>query len=82
MKLKPTISIIEFLKAIQKCQGDVLFTTADGDTLNLKSQLAKYVFLAMLSSEDLSLISIGEVFCDNPRDQETLSVYFLSDTMA
>ena len=82
MKLKPTISIIEFLKAIQRCQGDVFFTTADGDTLNLKSQLAKYVFLAMVSSEDLSLISIGEVSCDDPRDCEALSVYFLSDTMA
>ena len=80
MKLKPTISIVDFLKAIQKCQGDVLFITADGDRLNLKSQLAKYLFLAMVSSENPSLIFIGEVFCDQPRDYDVLSDYLLSDT--
>lgn len=78
MKLKPDISIIHFFKTVRQCEGDVFFTTKDGDTLNLKSQLAKYVFLALVSSKNLSLIYNGELFCDLPSDYERLSEYLLS----
>lgn len=75
MKLKTTISIVNFLKDVQRCRGDVFFRTADGEMLNLKAQLANYVFLAMVSAEDLSLIRIGEILCERTQDYALLEQY-------
>lgn len=45
-KLKEHTDMISFLQKVTMCNGTVTFETPDGDVLNLKSQLSKYVFLA------------------------------------
>lgn len=78
MKLKPSAPLVEFLHAVQTCQGEVFFTTENGDLLNLKSQLAKYVFLAIASSEDQALVSLGEIQCGISADYALLQDFLLS----
>ncbi len=41
------INIAEFLHTVDLCKGAVLFETPEGDRLNLKSQLSKYLFLTV-----------------------------------
>ena len=50
MKLKADVSLPEFLRKANLCEGDVFFETPEGDCLNIKSQLSKYVFLAAVNS--------------------------------
>lgn len=40
-----------FFKTINECKGKVEIVTSEGDRLNLKSQLSKYVSLAKLFSD-------------------------------
>ena len=44
MHLNPNIDINEFLKVVSTCKGDVLFETPEGDQMNLKSELCRFVF--------------------------------------
>lgn len=53
MHLKANIDIIDFLKTIKKCNHDVYFVTAEGDRLNLSSQLSEYIFLAATTNPEL-----------------------------
>lgn len=43
MKFYNISDVPGFFKAIDKCQGDVYLVTKDGDSLNLKSQITKYI---------------------------------------
>lgn len=43
-KLKHKIEPVHFLKAVNQCRGDVVLTTLEGDYLNLKSTLSRYIF--------------------------------------
>lgn len=49
MKLKENINIPAFLQAIPNCEADVLFVTAEGDRLNLRSTLSQFVFTAVIA---------------------------------
>ncbi|MGL6201216.1 MAG: hypothetical protein ACRC3H_20025 [Lachnospiraceae bacterium] len=61
MNLKKDINIITFLQAIKKCKHDVYFVTAEGDRLNLSSQLSEYVFLAASVKPELIVNGIIEL---------------------
>ncbi len=77
MKLKPNIELVGFLKQVNLCQGEVRFETNEGDVLNLKSQISKYIFLAAVSQEgtgeEISLQ--GDVICDQPEDVSILAAF-------
>lgn len=55
MKLKKDFDIINFLDAVNKCSGDIIFISNQNDQLNLKSQLSKYIFIA--AEQDISLFT-------------------------
>lgn len=46
-QLKPGILMPAFLHAVDSCPDEVIFETPEGDKLNLKSQLSKYLFLTV-----------------------------------
>lgn len=75
MKLQTDTDIIAFLKAVDKCNGDVYFNSSEGDMLNLKSQLSKCLFLAVSSSSKENILYHGKITCTNPVDQTNLSFY-------
>lgn len=49
MHINPNINILNFLKQVQKCNGEVLFETSEGDRIALKSTLSQYIFFTIVS---------------------------------
>lgn len=73
MRLKENINLEEFLEQIRQCQGDVYFTTVDGDRLNLKSELSHYVLMIVSNNKDFLLNGVVE--CGNDADYTVLASY-------
>ena len=59
-------SLVDFFHAVQKCQGQVLYFSTEGDQLNLKSTLCQFLFSsALLSNPELLN---GRVVCEREED--------------
>ncbi len=64
------INFDDFIKAIDKCKGDVYLETKDGDILNLKSKLCQMIGLStILQSTEISEATLR---CSNPEDETML----------
>lgn len=72
MRLKKGFDTIIFLGAIEKCQGDVIFRTLEGDRLNLKSILHRYVFCLIAKSPEIR--ENGQLECSK-EDAECLKEF-------
>ena len=70
--LKPKIRMADFILAACHCEGNVIFETEEGDVLNLKSELSKYIFLAV--SMDSKYLESGKITC-SPQDAALLADY-------
>ena len=75
MRLKVTILPAEFLQCVDQCAGEVLYKTSEGDILNLKSQLSKYLFLIAVNAPETAALRCGEISCE-PEDYEILKPFF------
>ena len=75
MRLKSNVSPSEFLQRVDQCAGEVLYKTTEGDILNLKSQLSKYLFLIAVNAPKTTALHYGEITCE-PEDCEILRVFF------
>lgn len=75
MKLKADINVVDFLRTVNTCQNDVWFITDDGDRINLKSELSKYLFLATSLSSRKQFYDLGEIHCQTSEDYAALSSY-------
>lgn len=75
MKLKKDVGLPAFLLCVDMCMGEVNYTTPEGDRLNLKSQLSKYIFLAAANAKSAAPLLSGEVECSEPCDLEVLRPY-------
>ena len=53
MHIKSNANIVNFLKQVQKCRGEVLFETSEGDRIVLKSTLSQYIFCTVASNPEL-----------------------------
>lgn len=53
MHIKTNINVVNFLKQVQKCGGEVLFETPEGDCIALKSTLSQYIFCTIASNPEL-----------------------------
>ena len=64
------VDVPEFLKLLDRCQGNVYLVTREGDRLNLKSKLCQLVGLTKLIEGG----KIAEAFveCDDPEDESKL----------
>lgn len=72
-KLREQINIKEFLKAVDQCDGEVFFKTAEEDQLNLKSMLTKYIFATLLNSPEI--IQKAVVECQAAEDYKRLAAF-------
>lgn len=77
MKLKNVNNLEAFFEAVNKCSGDVYLTTNEGDRLNLKSQLTKYLALATICEN--SLIAEMNLEVSNSSDLALLMDYSLKE---
>lgn len=66
MKLKKEIDYGAFIHAVQNCRGEVFFSTAAGDRLNLKSMLSEFLFVSAAVHSDL--LDGGEVLFEEDTD--------------
>lgn len=69
MKLKQHIDILDFLKAVQACQGEIFLKTEEGDVLNLSSMLSQYIFISNVRNENLMLTGVIESSCKEDYDR-------------
>ena len=72
--LKPKIPIADFSLAVNRCEGEVTYETPGGDVLNLKSELSKYIFLAL--SMDADSTKTGTISC-SPQDATLLTEFIV-----
>ena len=70
MKFYNINNIDEFFKTVEKCKGEVMLYTSEGDCLNLKSQLARIVAYANVFSG--GKIPEMEIKCSDPDDMAAL----------
>ena len=70
MKLYNIRNIDKFFKVIEECKGKVELVTGEGDRLNLKSKLCRYVALAEAFSNDN--IPEMEIVCYEAEDTDRL----------
>ncbi len=77
MKLDPNSNFSRFLQAVMRCEKDVFFTTPDGDVLNLKSELCRYIFAYIASNPEL--LQRGDIQCKSEEDLSILAEYFIKD---
>lgn len=76
MYIKRSTDLPEFLRAVNSCQADVFFNTKDGDILNLKSELSRYVFAALTPNTQLLYSAV--ITCKDNQDFTHLKE-FLTD---
>ncbi|MCM1192678.1 MAG: hypothetical protein NC123_10260 [Butyrivibrio sp.] len=77
MKLRETVDVSEFLAATEKCSGDVFFHTHEGDILNVKSLLSRYVVVSVCKPGELQQ---AKIVCTDEDDYSVLSEYLQPDT--
>lgn len=63
MRLKDNVSPSVFLQRVDQCAGEVLYKTSEGDILNLKSQLSKYLFLIAVNAPEAAALRCGDISC-------------------
>lgn len=73
MHLKNGVNFSDFLRSVKECEGDILFMTEEGDVLNLKSELSKYVF-AMIA-QNPALIAHATITCKVSGDQKRIQAF-------
>lgn len=74
-RLNPEADLNRFIRVIADCQDGVLFTTQEGDILNLKSTLSTYIFAALADRADVLLR--GRIDCHNPEDEVRLADFLI-----
>jgi len=75
MKVQNITDIDKFFETVDQCVGAVELLTPEGDRLNLKSQLCKYLALAKIFSD--GKIKEIEIICHEPKDIDKLIQYMI-----
>lgn len=76
MKIYNVESPEKFLELIKQCKGTVELISKQGDRLNLKSELTKYLAVSKLFA-DQTLINDMELVASDPDDVKFLLEYMM-----
>lgn len=76
VQLKKDIDMNTFLEAAKECDGSVFFQTTEGDILNLKSLLSRYVLMSVMGKPHL--LESAQITCVQEDDYQKLAE-FLED---
>lgn len=66
----------KFLDVIKQCHGNVELVSRQGDRLNLKSELTKYIALSQLFTDN-TFINEMELIVSEPDDMKLLLDYMM-----
>ena len=70
MRLKKDVSTVNFINRVEQCTGEVIYETAEGDRLNLKSKLCQLIGLTTLIEG--GIVSKARIECEKPEDESLL----------
>ena len=73
MRIAENLNEQAFLDAVSRCEGEVLFSTTEGDRINLKSRLCQYVFALIYRNKEL--MAQAQVVCERESDNALLREY-------
>lgn len=76
MKIYNVENAEKFLEVIRQCKGSVELISKEGDRLNLKSELTKYLAISKLFADD-TLINNMELVASDPDDVKFLMQYMM-----
>lgn len=76
MKFYGIKDIEGFFNVINNCKGSVELVTSDGDRLNLKSRLCKYIAFAKIVAGDNSIPEM-EIIASDGEDRAKLLVFMM-----
>ncbi len=79
MKLYNIDNVEEFMGVVDKCSGPVELVSPEGDRLNLKSELTKYIAVTNLFSNKAYIHKL-ELVAYEKEDIEALMKYMFGDT--
>ena len=74
MKIYNIDDVEKFLDIIKKCKGSVELVSNQGDRLNLKSELTKYLAISKLFNDN-TFINEMELIASEPEDVQMLMKY-------
>ena len=78
MKVYNITSPETFLEMIKQCKGSVELVSKQGDRLNLKSELTKYIAVSKLFADN-TLINDLELSASDPDDVKFLLEYMMEE---
>ncbi|GFI15290.1 hypothetical protein IMSAG249_01560 [Lachnospiraceae bacterium] len=76
MKIYNVNDVEKFLDTIKQCKGSVELVSQQGDRLNLKSELTKYLAITKLFKDD-TFINEMELIASDPDDVKLLVDYMM-----
>ena len=76
MKIYNVTDVEKFLDTIKQCKGSVELVSQQGDRLNLKSELTKYLAITKLFKDD-TFINEMELIASDPDDVKLLVDYMM-----
>ncbi len=76
MKLYNIENAEKFLDVIKQCKGSVELVSKQGDRLNLKSELTKYLAISKLFTDN-TFINEMELVASDPEDVKLLMDYMM-----
>lgn len=68
--LRDNVDLTAFFSAVNRCNGNVVFLSTQGDRMNLKSTLCQYLFTSVYLHRDFQLD--GTISCEEPEDEPLL----------
>lgn len=71
--LRENVNLTAFFSAVNRCKGEVIFLSAEGDQMNLKSTLCQYLFTSAYLHREIRLD--GTISCGNPEDAVLLEPF-------
>lgn len=77
MKIYNIDDVENFLAVIKKCKGSVELVSKQGDRLNLKSELTKYLAISKLFNDN-TFINEMELIASDPEDVKLLMDYMMA----
>ena len=70
MMVLPETDLSRFLRATDRCDGEVILQFYDGSRLNVKSMLSKVVLAALYEKKEL--LKDAEIICEKEADEQFL----------
>lgn len=75
MRLRTIESWVQFVDALDQCEGNIILNSKYGDTYNLKSKLSQFLALNVLINASSDVL---ELVCSKKEDDELLRSYLVA----